>query len=146
MIGVNSRLDSIQAAVLDAKLPHLDEYIAARQQAAAYYDNAFASNEKVLIPCRAPHSTHVFHQYTLRVIGADRDSLREGLAEKGIPAMIYYPVPLHQQKAYLDPRYKEGDFPIAERLAACVLSLPMHTELDEEQLEYITSTVTELLG
>lgn len=146
MIGVNSRLDSIQAAVLDAKLPHLDEYIAARQQAAAYYDKVFASNEKVLIPCRAPHSTHVFHQYTLRVIGADRDSLREGLAEKGVPAMIYYPVPLHQQKAYLDPRYKDGDFPIAERLAACVLSLPMHTELDEEQLEYITSTVTELLG
>lgn len=146
MIGVNSRLDSIQAAVLDAKLPHLDEYIAARQQAAAYYDNAFANNEKVLIPCRAPHSTHVFHQYTLRVVGADRDSLREGLAEKGIPAMIYYPVPLHQQKAYLDPRYKDGDFPIAERLAACVLSLPMHTELDEEQLEYITSTITELLG
>ena len=146
MIGVNSRLDSIQAAVLDAKLPHLDEYITARQQAAEYYDKVFASNEKVLIPCRAPHSTHVFHQYTLRVIGADRDSLREGLAEKGIPAMIYYPVPLHQQKAYLDPRYKEGDFPIAERLAACVLSLPMHTELDEEQLEYITSAVTELLG
>ena len=146
MIGVNSRLDSIQAAVLDAKLPHLDEYIAARQQAAEYYDNAFASNEKVLIPCRAAHSTHVFHQYTLRVIGADRDSLREGLAEKGIPAMIYYPGPLHQQKAYLDPRYKDGDFPIAERLAACVLSLPMHTELDEEQLEYITSAVTELLG
>ena len=146
IIGVNSRLDSIQAAVLDAKLPHLDEYIAARQQAAAYYDKVFASNEKVLIPCRAPHSTHVFHQYTLRVIGADRDSLREGLAEKGIPAMIYYPVPLHQQKAYLDPRYKDGDFPIAERLAACVLSLPMHTELDEEQLEYITSAVTELLG
>lgn len=146
MIGVNSRLDSIQAAVLDAKLPHLDEYIAARQQAAEYYDNAFASNEKVLIPCRAAHSTHVFHQYTLRVIGADRDSLREGLAGKGIPAMIYYPVPLHQQKAYLDPRYKDGDFPIAERLAACVLSLPMHTELDEEQLEYITSAATELLG
>ena len=146
MIGVNSRLDSIQAAVLDAKLPHLDEYIAARQQAAAYYDNAFANNEKVLIPCRAPHSTHVFHQYTLRVVGADRDLLREGLAEKGLPAMIYYPVPLHQQKAYLDPRYKDGDFPIAERLAACVLSLPMHTELDEEQLEYITSAVTELLG
>ena len=146
MIGVNSRLDSIQAAVLDAKLPHLDEYIAARQQAAAYYDQAFSRNEKVLIPCRAPHSTHVFHQYTLRVVGADRDQLREGLAEKGIPAMIYYPVPLHQQKAYLDPRYKDGDFPIAERLAACVLSLPMHTELDEEQLEYITSSVIELLG
>lgn len=144
-IGVNSRLDSIQAAVLDAKLPHLDEYIAARQKAAAYYDRAFAHCEQLLIPGRQPHSTHVFHQYTLRVVGADRDKLREGLAERGIPAMIYYPVPLHQQKAYLDPRYKDGDFPVAERLAACVLSLPMHTELDEEQLEYITSNVLELI-
>ena len=144
-IGVNSRLDSIQAAVLDAKLPHLDEYIAARQKAAAYYDKVFANCEQLLIPSRQPHSTHVFHQYTLRVVGADRDKLREGLAERGIPAMIYYPVPLHQQKAYLDPRYKDGDFPVAERLAACVLSLPMHTELDEEQLEYITSNVLELI-
>jgi dTDP-4-amino-4,6-dideoxygalactose transaminase len=144
-IGVNSRLDSIQAAVLDAKLPHLDEYIAARQKAAAYYDRVFANCEQLLIPGRQPHSTHVFHQYTLRVVGADRDKLREGLAERGIPAMIYYPVPLHQQKAYLDPRYKDGDFPVAERLAACVLSLPMHTELDEEQLEYITSNVLELI-
>jgi len=144
MIGVNSRLDSIQAAVLDAKLPHLDEYIAARQRAAAYYDRAFAGCEQLLIPGRQAHSTHVFHQYTLRVVGADRDALREGLAERGIPAMIYYPVPLHQQKAYLDPRYKDGDFPVAEKLASCVLSLPMHTELDEEQLEYITSAVLEL--
>ncbi len=144
-IGVNSRLDSIQAAILDAKLPHLDEYIAARQKAAAYYDKVFANCEQLLIPSRQPHSTHVFHQYTLRVVGADRDKLREGLAERGIPAMIYYPVPLHQQKAYLDPRYKDGDFPVAERLAACVLSLPMHTELDEEQLEYITSNVLELI-
>lgn len=144
-IGVNSRLDSIQAAILDAKLPHLDEYIAARQKAAAYYDKVFADCEQLLIPGRQPHSTHVFHQYTLRVVGADRDKLREGLAERGIPAMIYYPVPLHQQKAYLDPRYKDGDFPVAERLAACVLSLPMHTELDEEQLEYITSNVLELI-
>lgn len=144
-IGVNSRLDSIQAAVLDAKLPHLDEYIAARQKAAAYYNKVFANCEQLLIPGRQPHSTHVFHQYTLRVVGADRDKLREDLAERGIPAMIYYPVPLHQQKAYLDPRYKDGDFPVAERLAACVLSLPMHTELDEEQLEYITSNVLELI-
>ena len=143
LIGVNSRLDSIQAAVLDAKLPHLDEYIAARQKAAAYYDQAFANCEQLLIPGREAHSTHVFHQYTLRVVGADRDKLREGLAAKGIPAMIYYPVPLHQQKAYLDPRYKDGDFPVAERLAGCVLSLPMHTELDQEQLEYITSNVLE---
>ena len=145
MIGVNSRLDSIQAAVLDAKLPHLNEYIAARQQAAAYYDQAFSGNDKLLIPGHQAHSTHVFHQYTLRVVGADRDKLREGLAERGIPAMIYYPVPLHQQKAYLDPRYKDGDFPVAEKLAACVLSLPMHTELDKEQLEYITSSVLELI-
>jgi dTDP-4-amino-4,6-dideoxygalactose transaminase len=145
MIGVNSRLDSIQAAVLDAKLPHLDEYIAARQKAAAYYDQAFGNNDKLLIPGRQEHSTHVFHQYTLRVVGADRDRLREGLAERGIPAMIYYPVPLHQQKAYLDPRYKDGDFPVAEKLAACVLSLPMHTELDEEQLAFITSSVLELI-
>ena len=145
-VGVNSRLDSIQAAILDAKLPHLDEYIVARQRAAAYYDKAFANNDKLLIPGRQEHSTHVFHQYTLRVVGADRDKLREALAERGIPAMIYYPVPLHQQKAYLDPRYKDGDFPVAERLAACVLSLPMHTELDEEQLAFITSNVLELIG
>ena len=145
MVGVNSRLDSIQAAILDAKLPHLDEYIAARQKAAAYYDRAFSGNAKLLVPGRQAHSTHVFHQYTLRVIGADRDALREGLAEHGIPAMIYYPVPLHRQKAYLDPRYKDGDFPVAERLAACVLSLPMHTELDEEQLEYISAQVLALI-
>jgi dTDP-4-amino-4,6-dideoxygalactose transaminase len=145
-IGVNSRLDSIQAAILDAKLPHLNEYIAARQRAAAYYDKAFSGNDKLLIPGHQPHSTHVYHQYTLRVVGADRDKLREGLAERGIPAMIYYPVPLHQQKAYLDPRYKDGDFPVAERLAACVLSLPMHTELEEEQLAFITSSVLELIN
>ena len=145
MIGVNSRLDSIQAAVLDAKLPHLNEYTAARQKAAAYYDKAFANEKRLLIPGRTEHSTHVFHQYTLRVIGGDRDKLREELAERGIPAMIYYPVPLHQQKAYRDPRYQDGDFPVAERLAACVLSLPMHTELDEEQLAFITSSVLELL-
>lgn len=149
-VGVNSRLDSIQAAILDAKLPHLDEYIAARQKAAAYYDRVFSDQQsafsgKLLIPGRQAHSTHVFHQYTLRVIGTDRDKLREGLAAAGIPAMIYYPVPLHQQKAYRDPRYKDGDFPVAERLAACVLSLPMHTELDEEQLSYITGNVLKLM-
>lgn len=144
-VGVNSRLDSIQAAILDAKLPHLDEYIAARQNAAAYYDQAFAGNDKLLIPGRQANSTHVFHQYTLRVVGTDRDRLREQLAERGIPSMIYYPVPLHQQVAYRDPRYKDGDFPVAERLAACVLSLPMHTELDNEQLEYITTNVLELV-
>lgn len=144
MVGVNSRLDGIQAAILDAKLPHLDEYIAARQRAAAYYDEAFANNPHLLLPGREPHSTHVFHQYTLRVQGIDRDMLKERLQEAGIPAMVYYPVPLHLQKAYQDPRYQPGDFPVAERLASCVLSLPMHTELDEEQLEYITKHVNKL--
>ena len=144
MVGVNSRLDGIQAAILDAKLPHLDEYIAARQRAAAYYDQAFAGNPHLLLPGREPHSTHVFHQYTLRVQGIDRDQLKAQLQEAGIPAMVYYPVPLHLQKAYQDPRYQPGDFPVAERLAACVLSLPMHTELDEEQLEYITNTINNL--
>lgn len=145
-IGVNSRLDSIQAAVLDAKLPHLDKYIEARQKAAAYYDEAFKNNSHILIPTRAANSTHVFHQYTLRLITVDREALRNALAEAGIPAMIYYPVPLHMQKAYQDSRYKEGDFPVAERLANCVLSLPMHTELDEEQLAYITQNVLEALN
>ena len=145
-VGVNSRLDSIQAAILDAKLPHLDEYIAARQHAAAYYDAAFGNHAKMLIPTREERSTHVFHQYTLRLVGVDRDALREALAAKDIPAMIYYPVPLHMQKAYRDPRYKEGDFPVAERLAACVLSLPMHTELDEEQLAYITQAVLDFVN
>ena len=146
MIGVNSRLDSIQAAVLDAKLPHLDEYIASRRRAAAYYDKAFAGDEHVLIPGREPQSSHVFHQYTLCLQGVDRDAVREGLQAKGIPAMIYYPVPLHLQKAYQDPRYQAGDFPVAERLASCVLSLPMHTELDDEQLEYITTNVLALVN
>lgn len=146
MIGVNSRLDSIQAAVLDAKLPHLDEYIASRRRAAAYYDKAFSGDEHVLIPGREPQSSHVYHQYTLRLQGVDRDAVREGLQAKDIPAMIYYPVPLHLQKAYQDPRYQAGDFPVAERLASCVLSLPMHTELDDEQLEYITTNVLALVN
>lgn len=152
LVGVNSRLDSIQAAVLEAKLPHLKEYSAARQAAAAYYDKAFACHPRIMTPARDPKSTHVFHQYTLRLVAPEgqdtaayRNALREKLAEKEIPAMIYYPVPLHLQKAYLDPRYKKGDFPAAERLMDCVLSLPMHTCLDEEQLEYITKNVLALV-
>lgn len=145
-VGVNSRLDSIQAAVLDAKLPHLDEYIAARQKAAAYYTAAFAGCDKILTPVVAPQTTHVFHQYTLRLVDCDRDRVRQYLADRNIPSMIYYPVPLHLQKAYQDPRYKAGDFPVAERLASSVLSLPMHTELDEEQLAYITKNVLEAVA
>lgn len=144
-IGVNSRLDSIQAAVLGIKLKHLDEYAAARNKAAAYYDKAFANNPKLKTPARAKNSTHVFHQYTLQLNGVDRAKLKEYLASKDIPAMIYYPIPLHMQKAYHDPRYKEGDFPITEKLCKTVLSLPMHTELDEDTLKYITESILEFV-
>ena len=140
-VGVNSRLDSIQAAVLDVKLPHLNDYIASRQRAAEYYDKAFAGHPNILIPARNAQSSHVFHQYTLRLIDINRNALQEALAALGIPSMIYYPIPLHMQKAYQDPRYQEGDFPVAEQLASCVLSLPMHTELDDEQLAYITNSL-----
>lgn len=144
-VGVNSRLDSIQAAVLLAKLPHLDEYIVARRKAAAYYNNVFAGCDKIETPYTAANTDHVFHQYTVKLHDTDRNALQAKLKEKGIPAMIYYPVPLHLQKAYQDPRYQPGDFPVAEALCACVLSLPMHTELDEEQLEYICRTILELV-
>lgn len=143
IVGVNSRLDSIQAAVLQVKLKHLDEYNAARKTAADYYDKAFAATDKLIIPGRSAHSTHVFHQYTLKLKDINRAELQKYLADKGIPAMVYYPVPLHLQKAYQDDRYKAGDFPVAEKLCDCVLSLPMHTELTEEQLAYITRTVLE---
>lgn len=144
MIGVNSRLDSIQAAVLDAKLPHLDEYTHRRQEAAAYYDKGFADNEHIKIPARSKQSEHVFHQYTLQIIDKDRDKLREQLQEKDIPAMIYYPIPIHLQKAFANLQYKEGDFPNAEQLARTVLSLPMHTELTKEQQDYIIDTINAL--
>ena len=153
MVGVNSRLDTIQAAVLRAKLPHLSEYTAARQAAAAAYDRAFAHHPRLLIPARDPQSTHVFHQYTLRLVAPDgvdaanyRDSLREQLISRGIPAMVYYPVPLHLQKAYLNERHAAGSLPNAEKLAQCVLSLPMHTCLDTQQLDFITHSLLELLG
>ena len=146
LIGVNSRLDSIQAAILKIKLKHLDEYAAARNKAASYYDSAFANNPKLKTPVRFNKSTHVFHQYTLVTNGFDRNKLPEFLQEKGIPSMIYYPVPMHLQKAYLDPRYKDGDFPVTEKLSKSVVSLPMHTELDEEQLKHITTSVLEFVN
>ncbi len=144
VLGVNSRLDTIQAVVLKAKLKHLDEYAAARNKVADYYDKAFANTAKLKTPVRAKNSTHVFHQYTLQLNGIDRTKLREQLSEKGIPAMIYYPIPLHFQNAFKSDRFKQGDFPVTEKLCGCVLSLPMHTELDEETLKYITDTVLEL--
>lgn len=145
MVGVNSRLDSIQAAILDVKLKHLNDYTQMRRLTAAYYDGAFSTNPYVIRPERHLQTTHVYHQYTLKIKDSDRDLIREKLAEKGIPSMIYYPVPLHLQKAYQDPRYKEGDFPVAEKLCKTVLSLPMHTELDFDQLGYIVNTFTEIV-
>ncbi len=145
VLGVNSRLDTIQAAVLKIKLKHLDEYAAARNFAADYYDKVFAGISKIKTPVRSKNSNHVFHQYTLQLEGIDRTKLREFLASKDIPAMIYYPIPLHLQKAYKSERYEEGDFPVTEKLCASVLSLPMHTELDEEILAYITKAVLEFV-
>ena len=141
LVGVNSRLDTIQAAVLNAKLAHLNEYNKARQAAAAFYDKSFSGTEKLKIPARATKSTHIFHQYTLVLNGIDRNGLKEHLQSKGIPSMIYYPMPLHVQKAYQYLGYKEGDFPVTEQLCKAVISLPMHTELVTEQLEYITQSV-----
>lgn len=140
-VGVNSRLDTIQAAILRIKLKHLDEYHAARQKAANYYDRALASIEGLQIPVRSPFSTHIFHQYTLRVDESIRDELRKFLGEKKIPSMVYYPVPLHKQNAYLDLGYREGSLPVSEQLPSKVLSLPMHTELDEEQQDYICQQI-----
>jgi len=145
-IGVNSRLDSIQAAILKVKLARLDEYAAKRRAAADFYDRAFANHPRLKTPVRYVHSTHVFHQYTLVTNNVDRKALIEFLNSKEIPAMIYYPVPLHMQKAYLDPRYKPGDFPVTEHLCETVFSLPMHTELDQEQLTFITQSVLEFLN
>ncbi|MFN3952658.1 MAG: DegT/DnrJ/EryC1/StrS family aminotransferase [Thermaurantimonas sp.] len=147
IIGVNSRLDTIQAAILNIKLPRIDDYTRARQQAAEYYDRALAGHPLLKIPSKVPNSTHVFHQYTLTLDPkVDRDGLKKYLADHQIPAMIYYPVPLHQQKAYQSERYQTGDFPVAERLTKSVISLPMHTELSEEQQDYIISHVLNYLN
>lgn len=144
-IGVNSRLDSIQAAILKVKLPHLDDFAKARNYAANYYNTAFAACDKITTPVTADFTDHVFHQYTLVLNNVDRDGLQKHLSEKGISNAVYYPVPLHQQKAYRDDRYKDGHFPIAEKLAAGVMSLPIHTELTDEQLKYITDAVLEFV-
>lgn len=145
-VGVNSRLDSIQAAVLRIKLRQLDEYSNARNIAADFYDSAFANHPNLKTPKRVPFSNHVFHQYTLQLNDVDRGDIRTFLSDKGVPAMIYYPIPLHLQEAYTDPRYKEGDFPVTEKLCSCVISLPMQTELDNEQLTYITQSVLDFFN
>ncbi|AKH94326.1 DegT/DnrJ/EryC1/StrS family aminotransferase [Elizabethkingia anophelis] len=143
-VGVNSRLDSVQAAVLRIKLRLLDEYAKARNETAAYYDNAFANHPDILVPERATDSTHVFHQYTLRILNGKRNELQEFLTSKEIPAMIYYPVALRKQKAYFQES-NDADFVNTDKLLDQVISLPMHTELDEEQLKYITDAVLEFM-
>ncbi|WP_313385325.1 DegT/DnrJ/EryC1/StrS family aminotransferase [Chishuiella sp.] len=145
-VGVNSRLDSVQAAVLRKKLPLLDSYNEARNKAAAYYSEAFKDIEELLTPEVNENSTHVFHQYTLRVTNGKRNELQAFLTEKEIPAMIYYPVPLRKQKAYNNGHYNDADFPNTNKLVEEVISLPMHTELDDEQLMFITSAVKEFFG
>lgn len=146
LVGVNSRLDTLQAAILLCKLPHLDSYAAARNQAAEYYDRAFAGHPAIKTPFRASYSNHVFHQYTITLTGVDRDGLGAYLDSKGVPNKVYYPVPQHLQKAYNLKGYKEGDLPVAEALSHRVISLPMHTELTEDQLAYITQCVLEFVN
>ena len=147
VVGVNSRLDSMQAAVLNAKLPLLDLYNKARQDAARKYSAAFEGHKNIVAPqiCDIC-DCHVFHQYTLRIIDADRNGLMQHLLDNGIPCAIYYPIPLHAQKAYVDERYKEEDFLVTNQLVTEVLSLPMHTELDHEQIKFITDRVLEFLN
>ncbi len=146
LVGCNSRLDSIQAVVLLAKLPHLDAYCDARRQAADYYDNAFSDVAELVTPFRAPYSTHVFHQYTLRVTNGQRDELKAYLGTQKIPNMIYYPVPLYKQEAFKDSSGGIDFLPNTERLCQEVISLPMHTEMTEEQLSFITQKVIEFFN
>lgn len=145
-VGCNSRLDSIQAAILNVKLPHLDEYIAERRRAADFYDQAFAGHSKITVPYRAPYCNHVFHQYTLLLEGVDRDALNLFLADQGIPSMIYYPVPAHRQKMFEAFGGAQFELKTTDWLTERVLSLPMHTELSNEQLQFITSKVLEFIN
>ena len=154
VVGVNSRLDSIQAAVLDAKLPHLDSYNDTRRNAARKYNEAFKDHPKITIPsgrteCEGICSTcdcHVFHQYTLKLKDVDRGALVAHLNENNIPCGVYYPIPLHNQKAYVDERYNEADFTVTNELVKSVISLPMHSELDDEQINFISNTVLNFIN
>ena len=146
VIGVNSRLDTLQAAILTVKLNHLQEYEQKRNAVAAYYDRKLNGISFLEIPYRAPYSTHVFHQYTLRLKGIDRDQFKKFLETKSIPSMIYYPLPLHFQKAFKVRGVEAGSFPVSESLSRNVLSLPIHTEMSEEQLSYICETIRSYPG
>jgi dTDP-4-amino-4,6-dideoxygalactose transaminase len=146
MVGCNSRLDSIQAAVLRIKLRHLDEYCDARRAAADFYDAAFSNNDQIVTPYRAPYSKHVFHQYTLQLKTVDRDEVVKALAEKNIPSMIYYPVPSHKQNMLKAFAGDDCRLPVTDMLNSCVISLPIHTELTEEELRYISEGLLEVIS
>jgi UDP-2-acetamido-2-deoxy-ribo-hexuluronate aminotransferase len=147
VIGCNSRLDTIQAAILSVKLKYLDEYIRARQQVASVYDEAFKKVDGLQIPFRSKNSTHVFHQYTLKLDEKiDRDLVKNELQKLGVPTMIYYPVPLHLQKAYSNPSFPEGSFPVSEKFSRTIISLPIHTEMKKEHQEYIIESVKRVMG
>jgi len=146
IVGCNSRLDSLQAAILDIKLVHLDDYVEARRKAADFYDVAFSGHPKIRTPYRAPYSEHAFHQYTLVLEGVDRDGLKKFLAEHDIPSMIYYPVPGHRQKMFEHFKSSSQKMPVTDWLTSRVISLPMHTELEEDQLRFITTKVLEYIN
>jgi len=145
-VGINSRLDSLQAAILRVKLKHLDQFNQTRQKTAGIYDRLLKDIDNITIPSRTSDSTHIFNQYTIKLKDIHRIELREFLQSAGIPTMIYYPVPMHLQNAYRHLGYKEGDFPVTEDLCRTVLSLPMHTELTEEQINYITDNIKEFVN
>ena len=147
VVGVNSRLDAIQAAVLRAKLPHLDDYNARRRASALKYTEKLKDHPKIIMPtiCGTACDCHVFHQYTLRLKDVDRDGLVKHLNANEVPCGVYYPIPLHKQKAYADDRYNEADFPVTNKLVQEVISLPMHSELDDEQIEYIVTKILEFI-
>jgi len=145
-IGVNSRLDTLQAAILRVKLKYLSEFNAARKAVADHYDEAFENCNSITVPERVEYSSHIFHQYTIKVRDGQRDSLKDFLETKNIPSMVYYPGPLHMQNAYSYLGYTSGDFPVTTALCKEVLSLPMHPEMEKEQLEYITNSILEFFN
>ena len=141
VVGCNSRLDSIQAAILNIKLKHLNKYNAARQEVAAYYSKGFAAIDQIITPATASYTTHVFHQYTMQLKNVDREKFIAHLSAKDIPCMIYYPVPGHLQKMFGEQNKTTWDLPVTDSLTPCVCSLPIHTEMDQEQLAYIVEGV-----
>lgn len=146
VVGINSRLDTLQAAILRVKLTHLDDFSARRNRTADYYDAALSGHTSLQTPVRVQNSTHVFHQYTIKCVAFDRDELKSFLQEKGIPSMVYYPVPLHLQTAYKHYGSEQMRFPVSEELCGQVLSLPIHTEQEEEELQFIVNNIKEFLA